>query len=137
MQIADIASSYAASPLMQQSVVSNSTSTTNDFMLMLLAQLTNQNPLEPLKDSEMLSQFAQLNSVQELQTIHALMDQMASANQTGYAASLIGKTIRANLTSGKSLDGVVTGITMEAGKVYVHVGEEKALLSDVVEIKEK
>ena len=30
------------------------------FMQILMAQLTHQNPLEPMKDSEMMSQFAQL-----------------------------------------------------------------------------
>ncbi len=137
MQISDVTSNFSASAQASQSSVTTAASQTNNFMLMLLAQLTNQNPLEPLKDSEMLSQFAQLNSVQELQTIHSLMDQMASANQTGYAASLIGKTVRAALDNGKSLEGVVDGITFEAGKIYVHVGEEKALLGSVVEIKEK
>jgi flagellar basal-body rod modification protein FlgD len=107
----------------------------NQFMTLLMAQLTHQNPLEPLKDSEMLSQFAQLNSVQELTSIRTLMTQAASANQTGYAASLIGKSIRAGMSDGNTLQGVVSGITMEAGKVYVHVGNKQALLSDVVEIK--
>jgi flagellar basal-body rod modification protein FlgD len=108
---------------------------TSQFMTLLMAQLTHQNPLEPLKDSEMLSQFAQLNSVQELGNIRTLMTQAASANQTGYAASLIGKSIKAALSDGTSLEGVVSGITIESGKVYVQVGKGQALLSDVVEIK--
>ncbi len=141
MQIPNIAASYVSSAAAQQhaaaSTAASTASSTNDFMLMLLAQLTNQNPLEPLKDSEMLSQFAQLNSVQQLQGIQTLMGQAASANQTGYAASLIGKTITANLDNGDPLKGVVTGITIEAGKVYVHVGDQKAPVSSIVEIKEK
>jgi flagellar basal-body rod modification protein FlgD len=142
MQISDIAASYLSSQATQQqtaaaSSASSSMTSSNNFMMMLLAQLSNQNPLEPLKDSDMLSQFAQLNSVQELQSIQNLMNQVASANQTGYAASLIGKTITANLDNGKSLSGVVTGITMEAGQVFVHVGDQKALVSNIVEIKEK
>jgi len=107
----------------------------NQFMTLLMAQLTHQNPLEPLKDSEMLSQFAQLNSVQELSSIRTLLTAASSANQTGYAASLIGKSITAGMSDGNSLQGVVTGITMQSGKVYVHVGNEQALLSDIVEIK--
>jgi flagellar basal-body rod modification protein FlgD len=107
----------------------------NQFMALLMAQLTHQNPLEPLKDSEMLSQFAQLNSVQELSNIRTLMTQSASANQTGYAASLIGKSIRAALSDGSSLQGIVSGISIESGKVFVQVGDKQALLSDVTEIK--
>ncbi len=114
-----------------------SAATTSQFMSLLMAQLTNQNPLEPLKDSEMLSQFAQLNSVEELKSIRAALTEVASANQSGYAASLIGKTVTANLANGKPLQGVVTGINIEGGKIYVQVGNQYALLSEVIEIKEK
>jgi len=142
MQISDIGSTYLASSAAQQQAATSSTaastaSSMDNFMLMMLAQLTNQNPLEPMKDSDMLSQYAQLNSVQELQSIQSLMDQVASANQTGYAASLIGKTITANPANGDPISGVVTGITMDSGKIYVHVGDQKALVSEIVEIKDK
>jgi flagellar basal-body rod modification protein FlgD len=42
-----------------------------EFMMILLAQLRNQNPLEPMDDKEMIAQMAQLNSLQELQKINA------------------------------------------------------------------
>ena len=149
MQISDITASYLTTPAVQQqtaaastassaaATTSSSTTSTSDFMMMLLAQLSNQNPLEPLSSSDMLSQFAQLNSVQELQSIQVSMNQVASANQTGYAASLIGKDITANLDDGTSLTGVVTGITMEANQIFVHVGDQKTQVSNIVEIKDK
>jgi len=107
------------------------------FMKMLMAQLTHQNPLEPLKDAEMMSQFTQLNSAQELQSMRVLLDQMVSANRIGYAASLIGKTVRLNREDGTLLEGVVTGVNVEKNKVYVQIGSEKAPLDQVVEIKGK
>jgi flagellar basal-body rod modification protein FlgD len=141
MQISEIsnymASSAAASKTGTAAATVGNGIDSNQFLTLLMAQLTHQNPLEPLKDSEMLSQFAQLNSVEELKNIRTLMTEAASANQTGYAASLIGKSIRAALGDGKSLEGTVDSITVESGKLYVHVGKEKALLSDVVEIKDK
>jgi flagellar basal-body rod modification protein FlgD len=138
MQVSEVSSYMKSGAAMSQSAVGAAAAAsidTNQFLTLLMAQLTNQNPLEPLKDSEMLSQFAQLNSVEELRSIHTLLTDTASANQTGYAASLIGKTITANRASDEDLSGVVTSITVEAGKVYVHVGKEVAMLSDVVEIK--
>jgi len=138
MQVTEV-SSYTSSPVMSNSASLGAAAAasidSNQFLTLLMVQLTHQNPLEPLKDSEMLSQFAQLNSVEELRNIRTLMNDTASANQTGYAASLIGKSITAGLSNGKALEGVVTSVTIEAGVVYVHVGEEQALLSDVVEIK--
>lgn len=104
------------------------------FMQMLMAQLSNQNPLEPMKDSDMMAQFTQMNSVQELQSIRLLMDQSAISSRTGYAAALIGKTVRLNLPDGETAEGVVTGVTIEKNKVYVEVNGQKAPLDNVVEI---
>ena len=36
----------------------------SQFMQILLVQLTHQNPLEPIDNAEMMSQFSQLNSLQ-------------------------------------------------------------------------
>ena len=48
------------------------------FMQLLLAQMRNQNPLEPMNDKEMISQLAQLNSMQTLQKISSSLDKLVS-----------------------------------------------------------
>lgn len=106
-----------------------------DFLTMLVAQLTHQNPLEPMKDSEMMSQFTQLNSLQELQAMRAVLDSAAAANQNAYAASLIGKIVKAARSDGSTLEGVVSGVTSEKGVLYLQIGSQKAPLSDVIEIR--
>jgi flagellar basal-body rod modification protein FlgD len=105
------------------------------FMQMLMTQLTHQNPLEPMDDSQMMSQFSQLNSLQELQTIKSAVVQMSAYNQTSYAASLIGKFVRAGLPDGRQIEGVVTGVGVVDGSLQVQIGEETANLENVIEIK--
>jgi len=57
-------------------------STSNSqFMLILLAQLRNQNPLEPLDDTAMISQIAQLNSLEQLQQINAALQQLVTLEE--------------------------------------------------------
>jgi flagellar basal-body rod modification protein FlgD len=109
--------------------------TGSDFMELLLTQLTHQNPLEPMKDSDMMAQYAQLNSVSELQKISASMGTLTSSNQVGYAASMIGKVATVAKDDGTSLKGTVMGVTIEAGKVFLQIGNEKAPLSGVTEIQ--
>lgn len=106
-----------------------------DFLTMLVAQLTHQNPLEPMKDSEMMSQFTQLNSLQELQAMRLVLDSAAAANQNAYAASLIGKIVKVAQKDGSTLEGVVGGVTSEKGVLYLQIGTQKAPLSDVIEIR--
>jgi len=106
-----------------------------DFLTMLVAQLTHQNPLEPMKDSEMMSQFTQLNSLQELQAMRVMLDSAAAANQNAYAASLIGKIVKVAQKDGSTLEGVVGGVTSEKGVLYLQIGSQKAPLSEVIEIR--
>jgi flagellar basal-body rod modification protein FlgD len=107
----------------------------NQFMQILMAQLTHQNPLEPMSNDQMMSQFSQLNSLQELRDIHVAMDKVSSSNQTTYLASLIGKTVKVNRSGGKTLEGVVDGVTTDSETPQLLIGSETVDLTDVIEIK--
>lgn len=71
-----------------------------DYMKLLITQLQNQNPLEPLNNNEMASQLAQFSSLQQLESMNASFAEVlavAERNLTlanrGYANSLLGKKV--------------------------------------------
>lgn len=105
------------------------------FMQILMAQLTHQNPLEPMDSNEMMNQFSQLNSLQELRDIHSAMDKVTVTNQTSYLASLIGKTVKAKGSDGRVLEGVVDGVIAEGDNPKIRIGDDVVALKDVTEIK--
>ncbi|MDL2207402.1 hypothetical protein LJC09_02120 [Desulfovibrio sp. OttesenSCG-928-F20] len=62
------------------------------FLKLLVAQLTHQDPLNPVEDKEFIAQLAQFTQVEELQNINAGVEDLNSAylqTQTTNAASLI------------------------------------------------
>jgi flagellar basal-body rod modification protein FlgD len=107
---------------------------TAQFMTILLAQLKNQNPMEPMKDSEMMAQMTQLNSLQELQTMNASIEQMAASSSAGYAASLIGKNVKALLSDGSTVSGLATGTLFKNGLYLLTVGSKQIPLSSILEV---
>ena len=107
----------------------------SQFMEMLMAQLTHQNPLEPMNNAEMMSQFSQLNSLQELRDIHTAMDKLSASNQVIYLASLIGKTVKVNRPNGNVLEGVVEEVITEKDNPQLQIGTEKVSVNDVIEVK--
>ncbi len=107
----------------------------DQFMQILLAQLTHQNPLEPMDNAEMMNQFSQLNSLQELRQIHTDMDNVSASNQVMYLASLIGKHIKANRPDGKVVEGVVDGVITEKDNPQVRIGTEEIPLDEVIEVQ--
>jgi flagellar basal-body rod modification protein FlgD len=70
-----------------------------DFMKLLVAQLKNQDPLNPMDSKEMISQLATLTSVEKLTSLDANMMKMR-AESAGMASmqatALIGKTVEAD-----------------------------------------
>lgn len=64
-----------------------------DYMKLLIAQLQNQNPLEPLDNNEMASQLAQFSGLSQLESMNtSFADVLVMAKRT-YANSLLGKTV--------------------------------------------
>lgn len=108
----------------------------SDFMMMLTAQLKNQNPMEPMDNKDLMGQVTQLNSLNELQVISAQMKSIAKASQTTYAASLLGKQVTAQQGEGEPVEGLVTGMEVVEGDVVLTIGDTTALLSSVTGVKE-
>lgn len=66
------------------------------FLKLLVAQLTHQDPLNPVEDKEFIAQLAQFTTVEELQNIKAGVDGLNEAfltQQATNAASLIGMDV--------------------------------------------
>src|SRR5437764_1210129 len=89
---------------LSQTVASNSKLGQQEFLKLLITQLTNQDPLSPEDDKEFLAQMAQFSSVEGITNINSSLD-------NSQAASLLGKTVDAQITtdgSPVSVSGVVT-----------------------------
>ena len=68
----------------------------NEFLELLVAQLNNQNPLEPQENGEFIAQLAQFSSLEGIENLNASMGNIISSvqsSQTLQAASLIGKSV--------------------------------------------
>jgi flagellar basal-body rod modification protein FlgD len=122
---------------------SNSSSSTkksgtdlNEFMLMLMAQLKNQNPLEPMKDNEMLGQLAQLNSLNQLTDLNTKMTELISSNQISYASSLVGKTVTAQIGKQDPITGKVTAVSNESGTWTVTIGKQTVPIAYITKVSE-
>ncbi len=79
--------------------LSNQTITQDDFLKLLIAQLQNQDPLQPMDNQQFAVQLATFNSLEQLIGINnklgSLQTSQGASNQFN-AASLIGKAISSN-----------------------------------------
>jgi flagellar basal-body rod modification protein FlgD len=128
-------SSYSSSSGVD-SISSNGSSSmyglsTDDFLKLFLAQLQNQDPTKPMDDSQMLSQLAQMSSIQTMQGIQSALE----GSQLAQAANLIGKNVTGLDVNGAAVNGVVTAVTQsnDAGLV-LQIGSQYIKPESVVTV---
>jgi len=107
------------------------------FMSLLLAQMKNQNPFEPMKDNEMMAQMAQMNSVQELQKIGESLKEMNQTNQLLSATSMMGKNVTFSDEAGTLYEAIIKAITQVDGEVLLTAGESTVSLADILAVSEE
>ena len=91
--------------------ITSGTDLQSTFLQMLVAQLKNQDPLNPMDNSQMTTQLAQINTVSGIQQLNTTMSSMLTQNAATQASSMIGRTVQvpsSNLTlaSGKANFGI-------------------------------
>lgn len=104
--------------------------TMDTFLNLLMAEMTNQNPLEPMSNTEFVTQMAQFTSLQAMQT-------MNYNTNASYATSLVGKTVRISQAGADSVDvqrGLVTAVQMNGKSFTVTVNGKNYELSSVKEV---
>ena len=83
----------------------------NDFMKLFITQMQNQDPLEPMKGTDMATQLAQFSTLDSMQNMSDSMDQLLNyqtSQNNLQLLSLIGKTVQGNGSSMGVLNGAVT-----------------------------
>ena len=112
-----------------------------DYMKLLVAQLQNQNPLEPMDNKDMTAQLAQFSQLQQLEGMSTSFGKVLDSVQRGYASSLIGKEVSFTITTGDGTVETRTGKVEEVaigedGQINLVVDDRKVSLADVLSIRE-
>lgn len=111
-----------------------------DYMKLLITQLQNQNPLEPLDNKDMAAQMAQFSQLQQMENLNGSFGRVLDSVQRSYASSLIGKEVsfsaQAEDGSMQTVTGEVEEVALgEDGEIMLTVGDRRVNLADVVSIR--
>lgn len=107
---------------------SNSTLGKEAFLQLLVAQMQYQDPLEPMDNTEYVSQLATFSQLESLQNMQATLS-------NGQATDLVGKTVMVKVTDANGdtnlKPGVVDYVIFEGGTPYLVINEEKYPYEDL------
>lgn len=76
------------------------------FLQLLIAQMQNQDPTEPMDSSEQIAQLATFSQVEQTIETNKNLESLLQSNSLATASAIIGKTV-------SSLDGDVSGVVKE------------------------
>ena len=104
---------------------------TGDFMKLFLAQMENQDPSQPMDDTQMLSELSQMTEVSTLQQVQTAL----AGSQLAQSSALIGKNVTGQDVNGTAVNGVVSSVTQstDAGLV-LQVGSQYIKPDSVVTV---
>ena len=92
------------------------------FLKLLASQMTSQNPLEPMKDTEFIGQMAQFSQLEQTTTMAQSMKALAMSSQLAQGSSLIGKNVTYTPAGGTTpVSGTVDSLTMSGGSMSLVV----------------
>lgn len=98
-----------------------------DFLKLLVAQMQNQDPMNPQSDTAMAAQMAQFTSLQQSSA-------MSSSLAMLQANSLLGSTVTLQVDPQTTTAGVVQGVVLQNGTPQILVNGTPYTLSQVVAV---
>ena len=110
-----------------QSTNPSSTLTQANFLQLLVTQMTSQDPLSPVSDTDMAAQMAQFSALQTAQSTD-------SDVQTLQANTLIGRTVIVNSSGGAQTSGLVSAVQIQAGTPQIVVNGQVYALKQIASI---
>lgn len=115
----------------------------DEFFKMLIAQLKNQDPLNPLDGTAFSAQLAQFSSLEQLTNLNASLtaqNQNIANLLNTQSVSLIGKEITADKVDASTsetttITGEVTAVQFKDSAIYLTVNDQEIAWSDVKSVK--
>ena len=105
------------------------------FLKLMVAQLKNQDPMNPQDSSEFLAQTAQFTSLEKLEAVASQSAQALSAQLAFGASGLVGKTVTYTDAAGAEQTGAVGSARFTSSGPILSIGGSDIPLGNVVSVK--
>ena len=105
-----------------------------DFLQLLVTQMTSQDPLNPTKSQDLLSQMTQFSTLNANTMLQSQMAQMQELNQFSEAGNLLGKQVTLQLNDTTTGTGIVSGIDTSGDTPQLIVDGQPYSLAQVISV---
>lgn len=108
----------------------------DDFLKLMVAQMKNQDPMNPADDKDNIAQMAQFSSLEQITNLAAATQQLADRLTIAQTVGMIGHTVTYKAADGTSVTGTVDAVNLDKGakptlSVDGHAGVDPTAVSSV------
>ena len=110
-----------------------------EFLRLMITQLQNQDPLDPMDNSEILAQIGQIRSISASDQLRETLASVLTGQNLATASGLIGKEVRALSDDGSDVVGIVDKVSIEVDddsdrSLKIHIGSQQFDIDNIREI---
>jgi flagellar basal-body rod modification protein FlgD len=115
----------------------------DQFLGLLITELQNQDPLNPMDNAAMLEQIGQIRQIGSTTKLTDTLSNLAIGQELSMASTLIGKSVSALDSDSKDVTGLVDRISVKTDtkdqnirKIQVHIGDSIVDIKNIREIND-
>src|SRR3954469_9303701 len=107
----------------------------NTFLKLMITELQQQDPLNPMDNKDMLNQIAQIRAVGASDQLTKTLSSVLLGQNITSATNLMGADISAITDSGESITGIVNRVAIDKGVPKIHVENAPGLAASTAKGK--
>src|SRR5215475_3267963 len=105
--------------------------TSQDFLKMLITELKNQDPTQPVSNSELLQQLSQMQALQSNVELKSTLDDFAKNQQVASGATFLGKLIAGHDSNNNPVSGIADRVFLQDGTLMIGIGSSALSVANV------
>ena len=106
----------------------------NDFLKLLVTELQNQDPTQPMDNSQILQQVSQIKAIESNQRLSDTLTSMQTQQNLVAASTLLQQTVTGLTDSGTMITGQVDKVTVDSTGVKVSIGDQTITLKNITQV---
>ena len=104
-----------------------------EFLQLLVAQLQNQDPIEPVKQEEFINQLTSFSTLEAVENLNVRFDELLQVQQLGQGFDLAGKNVR-YVDQGQTHAGLVDEVSVIGGNLFATIDGNNVPISNIISI---
>ncbi|MGO8688215.1 MAG: flagellar hook capping FlgD N-terminal domain-containing protein [Thermoguttaceae bacterium] len=105
-----------------------------DFLQMLITELQDQDPTQPVSNTEILQEVSQIDNIETNQNLSSTLTAVALEQSMSTASNLLNMNVTAEDSSGNTVSGPVSSISIANGMATLNINGTSVPFSNVTSI---